>query len=604
MDFFHHLSLRLKLGLSFGVMILLLFGMAQLNRHNMSTSQAAKTEIVEMGERLRYFNEVSNVCQEANRHFLRYLLMGKPEERTAFQKHYDTFLKALRAGYPSSAGENIYGEKLSELARESEAWYTSIAAPMIQRRETVSSGQLSLQALSNEYLQLAATRTLAAVEDDFAAIQAKEKEHLNTILSAQASLEQSNQQANNIILLAFFGLAMVISFALSHSLGKRMQANTHVLKEMAAGRFDLEIVQDYQDELGQMRGAVAELLVSTRRRVELLRTAMHQASQGDLTTQVQIDGDGPFASIGQGLQTLLKTTCQSLETISNEAEALREASARMQKASQGLFSRSEQSVKQAQEVAHTTNHVTQNISTVAAATEEMGASIREISRNAAEAARVATEAVQAAQQTNSTILRLGSSSAQIGSVVKVITTIAQQTNLLALNATIEAARAGEAGRGFAVVANEVKSLAQETAKATEDISHRVEAIQADANAAVQVIGAISQIIHRINEISSSIASAVEEQTATTNEITRSIAEVAENGQRIARNLDGVVQAAEQNTEDARQVDTNAQQVSHTAQQLSQEVSTFTLESAPPARTMPSASRPRRARASESAHYAA
>ncbi|MFM7202053.1 MAG: hypothetical protein ACKO6N_14825 [Myxococcota bacterium] len=176
MDFFHHLSLRLKLGLSFGVMILLLFGMAQLNRHNMNTSQAAKTEIVEMGERLRYFNEVSSVCQEANRHFLRYLLMGRSEERTAFKEHYDMFLKALRVGYPSTAGENIYTEKRSELARESEGWYTAIAAPMIMRREAVSSGQLSLQALSDEYLQLAATRTLAAVEDDFAAIAAKEKE--------------------------------------------------------------------------------------------------------------------------------------------------------------------------------------------------------------------------------------------------------------------------------------------------------------------------------------------------------------------------------------------------------------------------------------------
>ena len=132
--------------------------------------------------------------------------------------------------------------------------------------------------------------------------------------------------------------------------------------------------------------------------------------------------------------------------------------------------------------------------TVAAGSEEMGASIREIAQNATEAARVAAQAVEVADATNATVAKLGESSAEIGNVVKVITSIAEQTNLLALNATIEAARAGEAGKGFAVVANEVKDLAQETARATEDITRRVEAIQADTGGAVEAIGEIAAII--------------------------------------------------------------------------------------------------------------
>ena len=140
--------------------------------------------------------------------------------------------------------------------------------------------------------------------------------------------------------------------------------------------------------------------------------------------------------------------------------------------------------------------------TVASGTEEMTASIREIAKNAQDAAGVAASAVQVADQTNATVAKLGESSAQIGDVIKSITSIAEQTNLLALNATIEAARAGEAGKGFAVVANEVKDLAQETANATEDISHRVEQIQIDTEAAVSAISEISAIIARINDTQS------------------------------------------------------------------------------------------------------
>ncbi len=170
--------------------------------------------------------------------------------------------------------------------------------------------------------------------------------------------------------------------------------------------------------------------------------------------------------------------------------------------------------------------VSKSVQTVAASAEEMTASIKEIARNAHEAARVATSAVRVAEVTSGTISKLGDSSIEIGKVIKVITSIAEQTNLLALNATIEAARAGEAGKGFAVVANEVKELAKETAKATEDISRKIDAIQGDTTEAVKAIKEIRGIIGQVNDISTTIASAVEEQTATTNEIGRNVAQAA------------------------------------------------------------------------------
>jgi methyl-accepting chemotaxis protein len=187
--------------------------------------------------------------------------------------------------------------------------------------------------------------------------------------------------------------------------------------------------------------------------------------------------------------------------------------------------------------------VSASIQTVASAAEEMTASIREIAKNAENAATVATTAVKVAGDAKGTVANLGESSAEIGQVIKVITSIAQQTNLLALNATIEAARAGEAGKGFAVVANEVKELAKETARATEDIGQKIEAIQNDTRGAVDAIGEIGDIIDNINEIQTTIASAVEEQTATTNEIARSVTEAAGGANGIASDVTEVADAA-------------------------------------------------------------
>jgi methyl-accepting chemotaxis protein len=185
--------------------------------------------------------------------------------------------------------------------------------------------------------------------------------------------------------------------------------------------------------------------------------------------------------------------------------------------------------------------------------------------------------VKTEEATNQTIEKLGQSSAEIGQVIKVITSIAQQTNLLALNATIEAARAGEAGKGFAVVANEVKELAKETAKATEDISRKIEAIQADTKGAVSAIGQISGVIHQINDIQNTIASAVEEQSATTNEISRNLAEAAKGAIDITKNVAGVAEAARSTTAGAVDTQKSAQSLERMAAELQELVSQFKYE---------------------------
>jgi methyl-accepting chemotaxis protein len=238
---------------------------------------------------------------------------------------------------------------------------------------------------------------------------------------------------------------------------------------------------------------------------------------------------------------------QEVEKIS---QGLASASEELTATSQQMSSNAEETSAQANVVSAGAEQVNKNLQTVATGSEEMSTSIKEIAKNAHESAKVATSAVKVAEDTNQIVSKLGDSSTEIGQVIKVITSIAQQTNLLALNATIEAARAGEAGKGFAVVANEVKELAKQTAKATEDISRKIEAIQGDTKSAVGAIAQISEVIKQVNDFSNTIATAVEEQNATTNEMARNVGEAAKGSGEITTNIGGVSDAAQSTTQGA------------------------------------------------------
>jgi methyl-accepting chemotaxis protein len=298
------------------------------------------------------------------------------------------------------------------------------------------------------------------------------------------------------------------------------------------------------------------------------------AVNGDLTRPVEVSGTDTAGQIGDALARFFVDLRKSITQIGGNASSLAAAGEELTAVSQQMSANAEETATQAKVVTNLSGDVNRNLQTVAASTEEMTASIREIAKNASDAARVAAQAVKAAHTTNATVAKLGESSADIGKVIKVITSIAQQTNLLALNATIEAARAGEAGKGFAVVANEVKELAKATAKATEDISQKIETIQTDTRGAVQAISEIGSIITQISDIQTTIASAVEQQTATTNEMNRNVAAAARGSQEISENVAAVAQAASETTTGASDTDRAASELARMATDLQALVGRF------------------------------
>jgi methyl-accepting chemotaxis protein len=266
-----------------------------------------------------------------------------------------------------------------------------------------------------------------------------------------------------------------------------------------------------------------------------------------------------------------------LQAIAETADQVAASSEELSATSRQITANSEETTAKAHVVSDAGGQVNSNLQTVASGASEMTSTIGEIAKNATAAARVAGEAVKAAESANETVSRLGDSSVEIGKVIEVITSIAQQTNLLALNATIEAARAGEAGKGFAVVANEVKELAKQTARATEEIKQKITVIRENTGGAVEAIGGIKGVIDKISQISTEIATAVEEQSATTSEMSRNVSEAAQGAATISTNIEAVAHAAKDTSTNVNEAQTATEHLARVANQLRDQISRFKVD---------------------------
>jgi len=354
-------------------------------------------------------------------------------------------------------------------------------------------------------------------------------------------------------------MGLGLSWFLAGSITRPLVRMVAVLKRLATNDHAAEIPDTQRrDEIGQMAQAAQvfknNMVEADRLRAERAELDRRAAEQRK-ADMVQL-ADGFEAAVGE-----------IIDTVSSAATEL-EASAGT------LTSSAVRSQELTTIVADASEVASSNVQSVASATEEMSSSISEISRQVVESANIANDAVGQARKTNDRVAELAKAAARIGDVVELINTIAGQTNLLALNATIEAARAGEAGRGFAVVASEVKALAEQTARATGEISQQIGSIQMATQESVGAIKEIGDIIGRMSEISSTIAAAVEEQGAATREISRNVQQAATGTMEVSSNISDVREGAAETGSASSQVLSAAQSLSSESNRLKVEVSKF------------------------------
>ena len=365
-----------------------------------------------------------------------------------------------------------------------------------------------------------------------------------------------------LVLSIILGAAMIIGLGVSFYLVRDISAGiaSIVTPMQALGKGDLTAIVPHQGEKTEI-GTMADTLQVFKEAL-IAKKVADEAAAAD--AEAKIERGRRVDNITREFESMIGEIVDTVSSASSQLEA----------SAGTLSSTADRSKELATNVAAASEEASTNVQSVASATEELSSSVTEISRQVQESARMATEAVGQARTTNDRVSELSKAASRIGDVVELINTIAGQTNLLALNATIEAARAGEAGRGFAVVASEVKALAEQTAKATGEISQQISGIQVATNESVNAIKEISGTIERLSEISSTIAAAVEEQGAATQEISRNVQQAAQGTMQVSSNITDVQRGATETGSASTQVLSAAKMLSGDSSRLKIEVSKF------------------------------
>ena len=387
---------------------------------------------------------------------------------------------------------------------------------------------------------------------------------MHTVVTTESAFGDVNALRRQLALVVLaLGVAIaIVGYFGANSLSRPILGLTRIMDELARGRLETAVdIGVRRDELGRMAEAVQVF------KDNAIGKARLEEEQAATAQRAEEDKRRALNELANRFEGQVKEIVDGVSSAATE----------MQATAQQMSSTAEETSRQSSAVAAASEQASANVQTVAATAEELSASITEIGRQVIQSARIAGNAVNEAEMTNETVQGLAGAASKIGEVVKLINDIAGQTNLLALNATIEAARAGEAGKGFAVVAQEVKNLANQTAKATEEISAQIGSVQEETNDAVGAIEKIRGIIGEVNDIATTISSAVEEQGVSTQEIARNVQQAAQGTQNVSDNIESVNRAAGETGTASGQVLGASKEMARQAENLRGEVERFLAE---------------------------
>ncbi|RYH56159.1 MAG: HAMP domain-containing protein, partial [Alcaligenaceae bacterium] len=446
-------------------------------------------------------------------------------------------------------------KRLVDIAATAQSWRYDVAEKEIAFMKNVQTQaearQLESSGAGKKYMDAIRELSKNAIDEETSLLASR-----STASAAAATSSYTTVIAGGAGMIA---IALIGLLALMAGVSRPIIQMTAAMAQLAKNDLTVGIDgSNRRDEIGAMASAV-QVFKDNAIRVQALEAEQKEneiASAARRKTEMSKLADDFEGAVGQIVQTVSS------------------ASSQLESSASTLSRNADRSQQQTSAVAAASEEASTNVQSVASATEEMASSVNEISRQVQESARIANDAVDQARKTNNRVSELAKAAARIGDVVELINTIAGQTNLLALNATIEAARAGEAGRGFAVVASEVKALAEQTAKATGEISQQITGIQGATQESVEAIKEIGDTIGRMSEIASTIAAAVEEQGAATQEISRNVQQAAQGTQEVSSNITDVQRGAGETGAASAQVLSAAQALSGESGRLRTEVSKF------------------------------
>jgi methyl-accepting chemotaxis protein len=496
-----------------------------------------------------------NTAGEASLLISNGLAAGKvsPDTRMTYIKHLGGIDIAWRALELTTAGMQLPPALTTAMAANKTAYFEPQYLELRERLLAALIAGEKPELTANQWSPITVGRLSSAVAVAEAALEAA-KDHTSVLHSA--ALRSLILQL--VLLATALGLTFGAMMAVTRRVIKPLHNMRDAMLKVASGGLTVDTgYTERHDEIGALAGALETF---KQQAVDKLRIEAQERERnaGAVTRQQTIE-----AYVGE-FESSVRQTLQQLGDASNQ----------MRTTSSGLSAISRQTNERVQVAEKASGEASMSVESVASASEELSASINDISQQAAHAAGIASRAVSQAQETDGTVQGLAKSAARIGEVVGLINTIAAQTNLLALNATIEAARAGEAGRGFAVVASEVKSLASQTAKATDEISEQIADIQKVAGEAIDAIKGIGTIIGQVNEVATAIAAAVQEQGAATQEITRSTQHAAQGTKNVSDNISGVKTDADASAAAAENVKGASETLETQSQQLGNQVTQF------------------------------